>query len=382
MGNVATKSLDERIKVLHIIDSFDLGGAQTALLNWLKCHDRSKFAVEIATFHATEQSIFMHRMRELRIPLHVLASRRWFPIHIFRLGWLVLKKRYFVVHCHLYASNWIGKPIARLAGVPAIISHDHCNDMLRIRSPLVCLVDRYANRCADAIIAVAGSIKEFLIKREQISAAKIDVIPIGVAESSSPASQPGTGSVIGGAGRLTQQKNFRRFLEIARALKALDGKYRFKIAGGGPLEAELKRYADSLGIEIDWLGELTSLDSFFCEIDLFLLTSDFEGLPMVIVEALQHGVPVAATAVDGVREQLADVVLSLSPQADSRESARRIHELLSDSEQLPQWIVKGRELVEERFSAKRQIAEMEALYLRILGADHRCGKKRSPRAAI
>jgi glycosyltransferase involved in cell wall biosynthesis len=368
MGNVATKSVEERIEVLHVIDSFDLGGAQTALLNWLKYHDRSKFAVEIATFHATEQSLFMPRMRELRIPLHVLASRRWFPIHVLRLGWLVLRKRYSVVHCHLYASNWIGKPIARLAGVPAIISHDQCNDMLRIRSPLVRLVDRYANRCADAIIAVSESIKQFLIRGEQISAAKIQVIPNGVAESSPTVCQPRTGSVIGGAGRLTQQKNFHRFLEIARALKALDAKYRFKIAGSGPLEAELKRYADSLGIEIDWLGELASLDSFFCEIDLFLLTSDFEGSPMVIIESLQQGVPVAATAVDGIREQLADAVLSLSPQAEIRESARRIHELLSDSEQLPQWIDKGRGLVEERFSAKHQIAEMEGLYLRILGA--------------
>jgi L-malate glycosyltransferase len=379
MGNAATKSVEERIRVLHVIDSFDLGGAQTALLNWLKYHDRSKFAVEIATFHATEQSLFMPRVRELQIPLHVLASRRWFPTHVFRLGWLVLRNRYSVVHCHLYASNWIGKPIARLAGVPAIIGHDQCNDLLRVRSGLVRFIDRCANRCADAIIAVAESIKEFLIKREQIPAAKIHVIPNGVAESSSTVCRSRAGRVIGGAGRLTRQKNFHKFLAIARALKALDPKYRFEIAGSGPLEAELKRYADSLGIEIDWLGELTSLDPFFSEIDLFLLTSDFEGLPMVIIESLQRGVPVAATAVDGVREQLADVVLSLSPKADIRESARRIHELLSDSEQLSQWIVKGRDLIEERFLAKRQIVEIEALYVRILGV---CDLKTSASAPL
>ncbi|MBV8213883.1 MAG: glycosyltransferase family 4 protein [Verrucomicrobia bacterium] len=368
MGNLATKSVEERIRVLHVIDSFDLGGAQAVLLNWLKYHDRSKFAVEIATFHATEQSLFMHRMRELRIPLHVLGSRRWLPTHVFKLGWLVVRNRYSVVHCHLYASNWIGKPIARLAGVPAIIAHDQCNDMLRMKSRLVCLIDRCTNRCADAIIAVAESIKEFLIRCEQIPEAKIHILPNGVAESSSTVSRSAAGGVIGGAGRLTRQKNFHKFLAIARALKALDRKYRFRIAGSGPLQAELKRCADSLGIEVDWLGELTSLDPFFSEIDLFLLTSDFEGLPMVIIECLQRGVPVAATAVDGVREQLADAVLLISPEADIRESARHIHELLSDSEQLSRSIVKGRRLVDERFSAKRQIAEIEGLYLRILAA--------------
>jgi glycosyltransferase involved in cell wall biosynthesis len=366
MDPIPNKSLEERIKVLHLIDSFDLGGAQTALFNWLEYHDRAKFAVELATFHADEQSLFLQRARGLGIALHLLSPRRWLPIYLLRLPWLLARNKYTVVHCHLFASNWIGKPLAKLFGVPVVISHDQCNDNWRVESPLVRLVDRWANLCADVIVAVAESIKDFLIKWEQVPSAKIYVMPNGVAESFAAKPRPAVSRVIGGAGRLTRQKNFHKFLAIAHALKALDGKYAFKVAGSGPLESELKRYADSLEVEVQWLGELPSLDEFFPEIDLFLLTSDFEGLPMVVLESLHQGVPVAATAVDGVGEEFGDTILSLSPKANPKECAVRIHDLLSDSQRLVQWTVKGQALIKERFSAERQMAQIEALYLRIL----------------
>ncbi|HZC34041.1 MAG TPA: glycosyltransferase [Chthoniobacterales bacterium] len=367
MDKAATKpieALEEPIKVLHLIDSLDLGGAQTVLFNWLKYRDRSRFAVELATFHATEQSLFMGRARGSGISLHVLSRWRWFPIYLPRLFWLLLRKRYAVVHCHLFASNWIGKPLARLLGVPVIISHDHCNDTLRASSWLARQIDRWANGRANAIITVAASIKDFLVKREKIPDAKIWVIPNGVAGR--PGGRPGLGlrRVIGGAGRLARQKNFHRFFAIAHALKALDQRYTFKVAGSGPLEAELKLYAASLHLEVDWLGELKSLDQFFGEIDLFLLTSDFEGLPMSLLECLQQGVPVAATAVDGVKEQFGDTILLLSPEASPATSAERIHQLLFDAEGVARRIVQGQELIRERFSAESQMAQIEELYRR------------------
>lgn len=368
MDKAPAKPLEEPVKVLHLIDSFDLGGAQTVLFNWLKYRDRSKFAVELATFHGSEQSLFMGRARGLGISLHVLSRWRWFPIYLPKLTWLLLRERYAVVHCHLFASNWIGKPLARLLGVPLVISHDHCNDALRANSWLARVIDRWANFCADAIIAVAASIKDFLVKWEKIPGTKICVIPNGVAGQ--PTSKPrfGLRRIIGGAGRLTQQKNFHRFLAIAHALKAIDQSYTFKVAGSGPLETELKRYASSLHLEVDWLGELESLDQFFSDIDLFLLTSDFEGLPMTLLECLQRGVPAAATAVDGVQEQFGDMILSLSPEASPNISADRIHQLLSDSERLARRAVQGQELIKERFSAESQMAQIEALYLQKLGA--------------
>ena len=65
-----------RIRVLHLIDSLELGGAQTALLAWLATHDRTRFEVHLAMMHGTRKSLFYERAKELGIPVISLSPRR------------------------------------------------------------------------------------------------------------------------------------------------------------------------------------------------------------------------------------------------------------------------------------------------------------------
>src|SRR5207249_11056618 len=73
---------DKRVRVLHLIDSLELGGAQTALLSWLESHDRTQFEVHLAAMHATTESLFFERARGLKIPLILLSPRRWIPSYL------------------------------------------------------------------------------------------------------------------------------------------------------------------------------------------------------------------------------------------------------------------------------------------------------------
>jgi L-malate glycosyltransferase len=146
----------------------------------------------------------------------------------------------------------------------------------------------------------------------------------------------------------------------------IDDSYSFVIAGSGPLEAELKREAIELGVTVEWFGVEASLDHFFGKIDLFLLTSNFEGLPMALLEALQDGVPAAAMAVDGIREEFSNEILLLDPAGDDRELGQLIHSSLQDQAELVTRIQRGKEIVSRRFSARNQIREMERVYLDLL----------------
>src|ERR1700742_572554 len=105
---------ERKIRVLHLIDSLDLGGAQTAILAWLQVHDRSRFEVHLASMHGTPRSLYYQRARELKIPVVLLSPRRWIPLYFFRLFLALAVGRYDIVHCHLFASNWLGKPLARI----------------------------------------------------------------------------------------------------------------------------------------------------------------------------------------------------------------------------------------------------------------------------
>jgi L-malate glycosyltransferase len=355
-----------RIRVLHLIDSIDLGGAQTALFAWLEAHDRSRFEVHLASMHGTPKSLFYERARSLKIPMILLSPQRWMPFYLFRLPLTLVVGRYDIVHCHLFASNWLGKPLARVFGVPVVISEDQCNDSFRTGSALVTWIDSFANRFADQIFAVSGSIRDYLVKFENVPADRIRVVPNGLPEKSAIERRACSAKLIGGAGRFVPQKNFERFLRIARVLQEIDSSYQFMIAGSGPLNKLLERRAGELGLKVEWLGAQPSLGRFFSSIDLFLLTSDFEGLPMTVLEALQCGVPAAAMAVDGIREEFTDEIALLDPASSDLEIGQRIHALLQDRTELSAQIQRGTELVARRFTARARIREIEHEYLELL----------------
>jgi L-malate glycosyltransferase len=359
-------SNEKRVRVLHLIDSLDLGGAQTALFAWLEAHDRNRFEVHLASMHGTPKSLFYERARSLEIPVILLSPKKWEPSYLLRLPLLLAGGRYEIVHCHLYASNWLGKPLARLFGIPVVVSQDQCNDLFRTTSVLVKWIDSFANQCADRIFAVSGSIREYLIEKENVPAEKIRVIPNSVPERVAVESRDRQAKLIGGAGRLVSQKNFERFLRIARRLQDIDSSYQFVIAGSGPLDQSLRRRAGDLGVKVQWLGVQPSLDRFFRSIDLFLLTSDFEGLPMTLLEALQSGVPAAAMAVDGVQEEFTDEIALLDPESSDFEIGQQIDALLQNRARLGAQIQRGITLISRRFSARNQIREIEHDYLELL----------------
>jgi glycosyltransferase involved in cell wall biosynthesis len=159
------------------------------------------------------------------------------------------------------------------------------------------------------------------------------------------------------------QKNFQKFIRVAKILREIDSSYQFTIAGTGPLETQLKRE----GTIIEWRGSEPSLERFFSEIDFFLMTSDFEGMPMALLEAMQKEIPAAAVAVDGIREKFSpSELLLLDPSADDREVARQIHARIQDSRALFEQARAARELIEHRFSAPQQIRSIEQMYIESL----------------
>src|SRR5437762_6172551 len=121
-----------RVRILHVIDSFDLGGGQTALLNLLRATNRERYEPEVACMHG--RGVFWDEFEKLGVPVHSLSPRKWLPLYIPRLAALIRARRFDIVHCHLFGANWIAKPLAALLGVPVRINHDQCNDELRYDS--------------------------------------------------------------------------------------------------------------------------------------------------------------------------------------------------------------------------------------------------------
>ncbi len=363
------------IRILHVIDSLDLGGAQTALLNLVKFADRSRFRHEVAAMHG--RGVFADAFAALGVPVHSLAAHRFPPAYVVNLPRLLRRERYDVVHCHLFASNWIAKPLAALAGVRCRYNSDQCNDAFRSDSPTVLLIDSLTNHLSTRVLAVSRSVAELLTDIEGLPSERVTLLPNSVDltvfapptdESRRSARErfglPPDATVIGGVGRLVHQKNFDLLLTAARPiLRARPGSV-LAFFGSGPDETALRKNAADLGDAVRFAGTVSDRASLYHALDVVVLPSRYEGLPMTVLEAMASGVPVVASSVDGVREIATsgkDAVLA--PSGDATAFTRAIERVLDDGPFRQGLIQRARSLVHKRFDAQSLAADLEAWYL-------------------
>lgn len=367
-------------KILHVIDSLHLGGAQEVVMNLATCGDRMAFRHEVATMHG--HGVYWDRMRALGIPLHSLSPHKLFPWYAASLPALLARGRFDVLHCHLVASNIFAKPVGALARVPVIINHDHTNDDYRASQRVRLALDSLSNRLATHLIAVSDSCRQFLISREGIPSDKITLVQnaidlarfsksCGTREAARRALgiPPGT-RVVAGVGRLNPQKNFALFLRVAEQVAARHPEAVFVIAGEGPEEPLLRGLAaaSGLGGKVRFAGYVADTRQVYLAADILLMPSLFEGLPMTLLEAMAMEVPVVASALDGISEVVehgTDGLLAASGTPHG--FAEAIDRLLSDPDLAARIGGNAARKIQARFSAGRMCSEVEAIYHRFLG---------------
>jgi glycosyltransferase involved in cell wall biosynthesis len=149
--------------------------------------------------------------------------------------------------------------------------------------------------------------------------------------------EPGEVFEILGAGRLTEQKRFDRFLRIVERLRNSSSRcIRATIAGAGPLGGTLRRQASEAGLTPDavrFTGAVDDLRELYHRADAFLLTSDFEGTPNVVLEAMACGLPVVSSRVGGVAAITAGGRYALlADPNDEHALESNMRELLLDAE--------------------------------------------------
>ena len=365
-------------RVLHIIDSLHLGGAQEVVLNLATCGS-SRFRHEVATMHG--HGIYWDRLRQAGVKVHSLSPHKLLPLYLASIPWRLLADRPDIVHCHLIPSNIIAKPLGALLGVPVVINHDHTNDTRRAESRLLLALDRFSNRFASHIVAVSASCRDFLITRESISASDVTLVPnaIDLRRFSPSAARrdqarvelglPASARVVAGVGRLNPQKNFSLFLDIAAQLAPRFPDLHFLLAGDGPEEKMLREKAAAFGIadRVTFSGYFADTRLVYLAADVLLMPSRYEGLPMTLLEAMAMGLPVVASQLDGIAEVIGDGREGfLVPSDDASLFVERTAALLQDAELSSRIAQNARAKIEASFSVERMTSAVEEIYDRFL----------------
>lgn len=294
------------------------------------------------------------------------------------------------VQTHLPGSNFWGLLLAwrRVCRVLATV---HNNEEFRygesdgaVRFALRKTAYRQIIRRTAGVVAVSAAVRDSLIR--ELSADAHDAARIHVVTNAVPVPAPldpkrrqqirdrfgvGEGSAfLLAAGRFTEQKNFGDLVTAAGHLAARDLPFRLVIAGDGEERAALLARIDveGLGDRVAAPGNLTDLAAVMQAADLFVMSSRWEGLPLVLLEAMAAGLPVVAFAIDGVTELVTDGGTGrLATPGDPAALAEALADLSSDPDRRSELGGAGRALIEERFGFDRLIDQLEELYFPVGG---------------
>jgi glycosyltransferase involved in cell wall biosynthesis len=176
---------------------------------------------------------------------------------------------------------------------------------------------------------------------------------------------PSTATVIGITCVFRAQKRLSTWLEIAQALHAKHPDTFFIIVGDGPLRDEVHAKAKALGTDkyVFFAGLQAETRPYFTAMDLFMMSSEFEGLPIALLEAMSMNCVPACTAAGGIPEVIKDGVNGiLVPVQQPMQLVDRLSQLLQHPDQVAQMKQAARETVINSFSMKKMVTELEAIY--------------------
>lgn len=231
-------------------------------------------------------------------------------------------------------------------------------------------IERLVGLVTDTVITVADRGRELALRHRVVAPEKLARIYYGVADAGAgripQPSPPFTMAMVAG---FREQKDHRTLIQALARLA--DRPWQLFLLGDGPLQGAVRDLVHRLGLDgrVHFEGMVDDVAGYLLRTDLLVLTTHWEGLPISILEGLTFGLPVLATDVSGVREQVLDGVNGvLVPPRDEHAVARALARLMDHPEQLEALAAASRPLYLERFTLDRMCAETLQLYRRLVDA--------------
>jgi len=360
------------IRICYVIGQLSRGGAQRQLYELVQGINRKRF--EPVIVNLSEGGFWSSELRKLNVKVIEFPKKCHKMAKLVNLFRLLNKFKPHIVHTYLFPANFYGRLAAAFAMVPVVIASErNLTEIGRDKTNFQMAIDKFLCAFSDAIVCNSHKAADVLINRYYFNPKKVLVIYNGI-DISQYSEKKSTSKVapivIGTVGRLSHQKNQRLFLEVAKIISESFDKLvtRFILVGEGPLRKELEQYAKDLGIEkhVEFAGEKSNVMEILQDMDVFVLTSFYEGMCNALMEAMLAGIPVVATNVGGNGELIQDGISGfLCPSNDALSIAEKVIVLLRDKDTAKQMGACGRALILNSFTADKMIKETEGIYNRL-----------------
>jgi glycosyltransferase involved in cell wall biosynthesis len=276
-----------------------------------------------------------------------------------------------VVHSHKFASNLWGAVLLPRKRLPVFVAHEHT---WSYEGVLRRVVDReLIARRAKAVVAVSPRDRMRMIELERIPASKVVFIPNGIpdrpagdrARSRRELGIAPADVIVGTVCSLRPQKELETALRALGSLAPRRPTLRFVVVGDGPERGRLERLAEELGVPTVFLGQRPNdeVPDLVAAMDVLVLTSRFEGMPLAVLEWMAAGKAIVASRVGGIPSILEhETEALLVPPRDYVAFAQAISRLLDDPAERQRLGDAARRRQQAEFRFEHTITLLEALY--------------------
>jgi glycosyltransferase involved in cell wall biosynthesis len=381
--------MKEPITVVHLITKLELGGAQQNTLFTVAHLDRSRFRPILIAGEpglldreaASLSGVSFYQVPSLVRPINPLADL----LALIKLTFLLTRLKPTIVHTHSSKAGILGRLAARLAGVPIILHSIHGFGFTPSHHPIaqrfLIASERLAARVTTGFISVSEANRRQGIELGLFAADRCTVIRSGIdralfqtARVDRSAKRRGLGldqarPVVGMIAPFKPQKAPLDFVRMAALVHATRPDAQFLLVGDGELRSAVEAENERLGLSgvVHLAGWRRDIPEIMRCLDVLVLTSRWEGLPRVYLEALASGVPVVGTKVDGATEVIQEGVNGyLVEPGDVRRLAELVLSLLNRPEEAVRMGLAGRALPDE-FDIYEMVRQQEREYERVLG---------------
>lgn len=376
----------DKFKILQIGSGAEYGGGSTYLLTLMNAIGQQGWEVHFActpglTLEAVKKAGFsVFPVPAMQRPINPWADFR----ALIQLIKIIRNGNYDLVHTHTSKGGFLGRLAAKITGVPAIIHtvhgfafHEHSS-----RAALLFYVtlEKIAAYCCDRMISVNHEDRLKAIELGIAGPDKIITIQNGI--DTTPFDRRfNRGKIrrefgveedqllIGTVARLAPQKAPFDFVHAAAYALAHRSDLKFIMVGDGPLRAETEQLIRQLDLS-DYIivtGHRTDVPELLAAMDVFMLTSLWEGLPISLLEAMAMSKPVIVTDIKGSREVVKNGETGyLVPPKDPEAAGEALLKMLAAGEEAKKMGARGRHLVDEVFNAKTMTQNTISVYRELL----------------
>ncbi len=368
-------------RVLHVITSLDVGGAQKHLLSLVRGLRQRGHAADVVFF---KNPTLLQPFRETGAQIFDLSTRDTFsPLLLPKLAGILARGRYQIVHTHLLKADVYGTLAGVLARTPVRIASKH-NDEAVLQKPAVAFTHGLISRLNHRIVVLSDYVSRYVASTGRVDPSRITRIYYGLPPASAATTEEGLrvraelrippeAPLVATVGRITEQKGLTYLLEAMARVRERVPEARLLVVGDSQdgrdeYKQQLLRRWESLGLQdtVSFTGVRGDVPAVMQAIDLFVMASLWEGFGLVFLEAMAASRPIVATDVSAVPEVVEQGVTGLLvPPRDPLALAEAILALLNDRDRAQQMGRSGLIRLKERFTEDKMVESMEQLYVEL-----------------